>query len=58
MDAKDEARLVPDKAVEIAPGLWLRRVMLAKGKYAFVTQTYSGDYGHPIAEPVYLFEIK
>jgi hypothetical protein len=69
---KDEAQILPDKVVEIAPGVWLRRVTLAEGSYAFVTLGAStekglggigsggpafGFLGHPIREPVYLFEV-
>ncbi len=73
METKDDARMLADKGIHIAPGLSLRRVALGPVRYAFVTMGASaqmglggigsggpafGALGHPIAEPVYLFEVK
>ncbi|MEW6312989.1 MAG: carboxypeptidase regulatory-like domain-containing protein [Pseudomonadota bacterium] len=63
MDTEDTATTLADSAVQVAPGLWLRKVTLAAGKYAFVTRGASGsmaaDLGyHPVLEPVYLFEVR
>jgi hypothetical protein len=72
MDTKDDARILKDKAVQIAPDLWLRTVTLAAGRHAYVTQGAAaqmglggigsggpalGALGHPIGEPVYIFEV-
>ena len=74
MDTKDDAMILKDKAVKIAPDVYLRKVTLAAGRrYAFVTQGAAaqmglggigsggpafGALGHPIGEPVYIFEVK
>jgi len=73
MDTKDDARILKDKAIQIAPNVYLRKITLSKGRYAFVTLGAAaemglggigsggpafGAFGHPIGEPVYLFEVK
>jgi hypothetical protein len=60
LDTKDDARILKDMAVQIAPDLFLRKVTLAPGRYAFVTQGDSAQmgFGDPVGEPVYIFEVK
>lgn len=58
-ERKIYAQILADNAVQIAPGVWLRRVTLAKGRYAFVAEEErAGLNVTPAIEPVYLFEVK
>lgn len=72
-NTRDKSQILHEETREIEKGIFLREISLDTGKYAFVTIGAAsqsglggigsggpafGFLGHPISEPVYLFEVK
>lgn len=61
---KDSENLIQDQATAITNGLWIRKITLTAGMYAFVTLDEKFKalgilyQGHIIVEPVYLIDIQ